>query len=118
MSTSLHVTSAIHRPRPNHGPTMSLLLLTSEAGLIYPLTFITTTTLRPFNGLFSRTPCVSQYQKGKTSLNLNEARDDIYVFNKEHTNVCHIAHEYDGVLGMAVASAGPYANNLHLAPDR
>jgi len=26
--------------------------------------------------------------------------------------------EMMGVLGMAVASAGPYANNLHLAPDR
>jgi len=28
-----------------------------------------------FNGLFSRTTWVSQYQKGKTSLDLNEARD-------------------------------------------
>ena len=45
---------------------------------------------------FSRTARVSQYQKGKTSLNLYEARD----------------------FGMAVASARPYANNLHLAPDR
>jgi len=32
--------------------------------------------LHPFNGLFSRTTWVSQYQKGKTSLYLNEARDD------------------------------------------
>ena len=32
--------------------------------------------LHLFNGLFSRTTCVSQYQKGKTSLDLNEARDD------------------------------------------
>ena len=34
--------------------------------------------LHPFNGLFlfSRTTWVSQYQKGKTSLSLNEARDD------------------------------------------
>jgi len=32
--------------------------------------------LNPFNGLFSGTSCVSQYQKGKTSLDLNEARDD------------------------------------------
>jgi len=30
----------------------------------------------PFNGLFSRTIWVSRYQKGKTSLDLNEARDD------------------------------------------
>jgi len=56
------------------------------------------TLLHPFNGLFSRTTWVSRYQKGKTSVDLNETRED-------------------GVLD-AVASAGPYANNLHLAPDR
>jgi len=28
------------------------------------------------NGLYSRTTWISQYQKGKTSLDLNEARDD------------------------------------------
>jgi len=39
-----------------------------------------------------------QYQKGKTSPDFNEARDD-------------------GVWD-AVTSAGPYANNLHLAPER
>jgi len=34
----------------------------------------------PFNGLFSRPTWVSRYQKGKTSLVLNEARDDgLYV---------------------------------------
>jgi len=33
--------------------------------------------LHPFNGLFSRTILVSRYQKGKTSLDLNEARDDV-----------------------------------------
>jgi len=32
--------------------------------------------LHPLNGLFSRTTWVSQYQKGKTNLDLNEARDD------------------------------------------
>jgi len=32
--------------------------------------------LHPFNGLFSSTTWVSWYQKGKTSLDLNEARDD------------------------------------------
>ena len=32
----------------------------------------TTTTLHPFNGLFSRTTWVSRYQKGKTSLDLHE----------------------------------------------
>ena len=54
--------------------------------------------LRPFNSLFSRTTWVSRYQKGKATTDLNEARDD-------------------GVRD-AVSSAGPYANNLHLAPDR
>ena len=34
------------------------------------------TTLHAFNGLFSRTTWVSRHQKGKTSLDLNEARDD------------------------------------------
>jgi len=32
--------------------------------------------LHPLNGLFSRTAWVSWYQKGKTSLHLNEARND------------------------------------------
>jgi len=32
--------------------------------------------LRQFNGLFSGTTWVSRYEKGKTSLDINEARDD------------------------------------------
>ena len=36
----------------------------------------TSTTLHPFNNPFSSTTWVSRYQKGKTSLDLNEARDD------------------------------------------
>ena len=55
--------------------------------------------LHPFNGLFSRTTWVSWYQQRKASMDLNEARDG-------------------GGFGMAMASAGSYANNLHLAPDR
>jgi len=54
-----------------------------------------TTTQHPFNGLFSRITWVSQHQKG-TILDFSGARDD----------------------GMVVASAGPYVNHLHLAPDR
>ena len=30
----------------------------------------------PFNGVFSRTTWISRYQKGKTSLDVNEAKDD------------------------------------------
>jgi len=40
--------------------------------LLLPLLLL----LQPFNCLFSKTSWVSRYQKGKTSLDLNEARDD------------------------------------------
>ena len=46
----------------------------------------------PIYSLFSTTASVSPYQKGRTLLDFNEARDD----------------------GVEVASAGPYANHLHL----
>jgi len=36
-----------------------------------------TTATAVVNGLFSRTTWISWYQKGKTSLDLNEARDDV-----------------------------------------
>ena len=55
--------------------------------------------LHTFNGLFSRTTCVSWYQKGKTTLGFEWGKR-LWGF-------------WD-----ALASAGPYANNLHLAPDR
>jgi len=48
---------------------------------------------------FSRTTWISRYQKGKTSLDLNEARDD-------------------EVLGRQWHQLDHYANYLHLAPDR
>ena len=44
----------------------------------------------------SMTACISQYQKSRNILDFNEARDD----------------------GVAVASAGPYANDVHISPDR
>jgi len=50
----------------------------------------------PSNGLFTSTTWVSRHQKGHINLDFNEARDDL----------------------VALASAGPYANHLHLAPDR
>jgi len=57
----------------------------------------------PFNGIFSWTSWVSQYGTRKVKpvwiLDLNDARDG-------------------GGLGMAVASAGPHANNLHPVPGR
>ena len=56
----------------------------------------TTTKLHPFSSCLSGTIWVNCYQKGKTKLDLNEAT----------------------VLGTAVASVGPCANNLQLAPDR
>jgi len=41
-----------------------------------PLLLLLLGLLHPFNGLFFRTTWVSRHQKGKTSLDLNEARDD------------------------------------------
>jgi len=55
--------------------------------------------LNPFNGLFSRASWVSHYQKGKTSLDLNEARDDGVGF-------------WDG------SGISSTICKLHLAPDR
>jgi len=43
--------------------------------MIFQLVFLCLL-LHPFNGFFSRTTWVSQYQNGKTSLDLDEARDD------------------------------------------
>jgi len=44
--------------------------------VLHILNATTTATTAPFNGFFSRTTWVNRYQKGKTSLDLNEARDD------------------------------------------
>jgi len=54
----------------------------------------TCTHTQPFNGLFSRTSWVGRYQKDKPFWILLKQND-----------------------GVAVASAGPYAHHLHLAPD-
>jgi len=42
--------------------------------------------LHPFNSLFSRTTWISRYQKGKTSLDLNEARDKALIQHINDTN--------------------------------
>jgi len=55
--------------------------------------------LHQFNSLFYRTIWVSQYQKCKNQSG--------FEWGKRQWG-----------LGLTVASAGPYANNLHLAPDR
>jgi len=44
---------------------------------------------QPFNGPFSRTTRVSQYQKGKTNLDFSEARDGEWQWNQlGHMQVC------------------------------
>jgi len=48
-----------------------------------------TTTLQPFNGLFSRTTWVSRYQKGKTNLDFTGARDSEWQWHPLcHMQVC------------------------------
>ena len=45
--------------------------------------------LLPFNGLFSRTTWVSRYQKGKTNLDVTEARDSEWQWHQlGHMQVC------------------------------
>jgi len=46
-----------------------------KRSLLLLLLLTQTTTTTTFNCLFSRTTWISQYQKGKTSLDLNEERD-------------------------------------------
>ena len=49
----------------------------------------TTTTLQPFNGLFSRTTLVRRYQKGKTNLDFTGARDSEWQWHQlGHMQVC------------------------------
>jgi len=55
------------------------MLLKLDTGHYQVLVFhwtVTTTTTLVFDNLFSRTTWVSRYHKGKTSLDLSEARDD------------------------------------------
>jgi len=69
-----------------------------KASLIYHTKAKTIVTLQPFNSLFSWTTCVSRYQKWKNQ--------SAFKWGKRWWD-----------FGMAVATAGPYANNLHLTPD-
>ena len=47
------------------------------------------TPVYPFNGPFSGTTQVSQYQKGKTNLDFTEARDSEWQWHQvEHMQVC------------------------------
>ena len=80
--------SRIPRP-PDRIPTTGPRAILTDGNRLSPLL------LQPFSGLFSRTTWVSRYQKGKTSprQEMTGSRD-------------------------AVASAGPYSNNLHLALNR
>ena len=56
---------------------------------IWSLTYHTHTHTHPFNGPFSRTTQVSRYQKGKTNLDLTEARDSEWHWHHlGHMQVC------------------------------
>ena len=68
MKHASHTTTEIYQTSTNR---LLLLLLLLPLPLPLPLPLLCL-----YNGLFSRTTSVSQQQKGKTSLDLNEARDD------------------------------------------
>ena len=68
-----------HEPTPLRSSLHSgyWIVTASCSSVQQPQTTTTTTELpRRFNGLFSRTTWVSRYQKGNTSLDIKEARDD------------------------------------------
>ena len=69
---SLHVTCGLTACTPGSapGPTLG-----NEYGKTLPFYYYYYR-IHPFNSLFSRTTWVSHYQKGKTNLDLNKARDD------------------------------------------
>jgi len=78
--------SAVIAPMMTEGPLRQLFNavsnVTSKISAMFPLekTLLhklhSLLLLHPFNGLFSGTTWVSRYLQGKTSLDLNEARDD------------------------------------------
>jgi len=78
----------------SHPPNVVDVLLSRKTSLLCMLTRERTNE-HPFNGSFSGTTRVSQYQKGKTNPDFTEARDSEW---------------------QSVASGWPYAS-LHLAPD-
>jgi len=67
---------ASHPPLHRWEWNLALKWLTNHNRLSWVIIYFVLLLLHPFNGLFSRTAWVSQYQNGNTSLNLNEAWDD------------------------------------------
>ena len=70
-------------------------LFSFSSELLLPLLLLLL--LHPFHGLFSRTTWVSRYQIGKTSLDLNEARDDGVLWWQWHQldymqTICTLLH--------------------------
>ena len=64
-------------------------ILSTHWAVIFTFHTLKTTTLQPFNGLFSRTTWVSQYQKGKTNLDFTGARDSEWQWHQlGHMQVC------------------------------
>ena len=57
--------------------------------ILFDLSYFAHTHTHPFNGPFSGTTQVSQYQKGKTNLDFTEARDSEWQWHQlEHMQVC------------------------------
>ena len=80
--STLHSLSHLNQPPPTCTASAGwqgsryTLHAKSFVGTVLLLLLLMLLLLHPFNSHFSRTTCVSRYQKGKTSLYLNEARDD------------------------------------------
>ena len=89
-STTSSLTSMSHKSRCCHGTSCSSTAsVTIDCwGPIYEISYDSLTiTLHTFNGPFSGTTRVSQYQKGKTNLDFTEARDGEWQWHKVCTSL-------------------------------
>ena len=68
------------------------------------LKVISHTHTHPFNGPLSRTTRVSQYQKGKTSLDFTEARDSEWQWHQQGRMQVCTSHQTDNHTGTSLLS--------------
>jgi len=89
--------------RPRHGKYNTITVLKYKLLLL----------LHPLNGLFFRTTWISRYRKGKTSRDLNDAKDDGAASSGSKSQNSH--HKDQLISRAQVVSS---CTSLHLAPDR
>jgi len=75
-SSSQWASSTVQRPNPSDNQQLTSATVQVVCQVTSEISLLLLLLQHPFNGLLSRTTWVSWYQKGKTSRDLNDARDD------------------------------------------